>query len=430
SSALVLRPHYFHRPLHGPEGRKPERLRARRSRNPVVGRARFHHRGGDYRQHLFRYARGSLRIAQLHLLATGARHHSGAHTCWLHFHQALLRLQSLFDLRISHGTVWGTDKECRLGDIFVHARPRVWRATLRCRHRACAGLRNDSRWSAGPNRNAFHLHRRDHRRRDPDCDLHDARRNQSSRLDGFYSSVNHDRQCGDRARTALFHNPGWMAQDCRTPRWISSIRFHHHRPQSRKERVGKMERHVRIGIHYLRRTDRIDIHHDGDTRHRPGHGATNVDRARRSAQPALGHFVRSGRHSDRLYVSEYRSATLGFLPDASGSCITQNAERNFLSLHSLRNASRHSRSASRGNIRHRHGLAKHRDQRTGHQLYPRLVRTLHQSTIDGSTEPARSALGHGLVLDPDDYRGIDNVLSRYRASEGVNYHNRAQDIQL
>src|SRR4030095_1987048 len=37
SFAPVFRRHHFHRPLCGPEGRKPQRLRARRARNSLVG---------------------------------------------------------------------------------------------------------------------------------------------------------------------------------------------------------------------------------------------------------------------------------------------------------------------------------------------------------------------------------------------------------
>ncbi len=46
------------------------------------------------------------------------------------------------------------------------------------------------------------------------------------------------------------------------------------------------------------------------------------------------------------------------------------------------------------------------------------------------TEPARRPMGHGLVFDPDDYRRIDDFISRHRASEGANHPNRARDIRL
>ena len=130
--------HHFHRPLHGPEGGEPQRFRARRSRNPVVGRARFDHRGGNERRHLFRYAGRRLPRAQLHLFATGARHHSGAHPGQLHFHQALLRLQSLFDLRISHRAVWRADEKRGIRYFHGYARAGVRCAPVCSGDRACA----------------------------------------------------------------------------------------------------------------------------------------------------------------------------------------------------------------------------------------------------------------------------------------------------
>src|SRR5213592_4049388 len=75
--------------------------------------------------HLFRYAGRRLPRAQLHLFATGARHHSGAHPGQLHFHQALLRLQSLFDLRISHSAFWRADEERRVSYFSGYARAGV-----------------------------------------------------------------------------------------------------------------------------------------------------------------------------------------------------------------------------------------------------------------------------------------------------------------
>ena len=55
--------------------------------------------------------------------------------------------------------------------------------------------------------------------------------------------------------------------------------FLHDRARSGETRLGKIERHVRSRVHDFRRPDRLDLHHHGHARHRPGHGATDVDRA-------------------------------------------------------------------------------------------------------------------------------------------------------
>ena len=51
----------------------------------------------------------------------------------------------------------------------------------------------------------------------------------------------------------------------------------------------------------------------------------------------------------------------------------------------------------RRNFRDRHGLAQHSDKRAGDKFHARLVRAVHQSTINGRTKPARRPLGYGLV---------------------------------
>ena len=140
SSTPLLRPDHFHRPLHGPEGGKSQRLRARRPRNSVVGRARLHHRGGNERRHIFRHAGRRLRASQLHVRAARARHNPRAHSGQLHFHQAVLRLQSLFDLRISHRALRRADEKRGIRCFHDYARARVRRALVCGGDRACAGL--------------------------------------------------------------------------------------------------------------------------------------------------------------------------------------------------------------------------------------------------------------------------------------------------
>ena len=89
-----------------------------------------------------------------------------------------------------------------------------------------------------------------------------------------------------------------------------------------------------------------------------------------------------------------------------------------------------SRAAHRRHFRNSHGLAQHSDKRAGHKFHARLVRAIHQSTINGRTESPRRPLGHGVVLDPDDYRCIDHVLPHHRASERADHPNRARDLRL
>ncbi len=80
-----------------------------------------------------------------------------------------------------------------------------------------------------------------------------------------------------------------------------------------KHRLAKNRRHVRDRIHHLRRPFRRHLHHDGDAWDRPGHGATDADRARHSPEPALAHSFRAGRHPDRLHLSHRSASSSGFI---------------------------------------------------------------------------------------------------------------------
>ena len=70
------------------------------------------------------------------------------------------------------------------------------------------------------------------------------------------------------------------------------FRFLHDRARSGKTWLGQNQRNVRGRVHNFCRTDRIDLHHHVHARHRPGHGATHVDRARYSPEPAIIDSVR------------------------------------------------------------------------------------------------------------------------------------------
>ena len=162
----------------------------------------------------------------------------------------------------------------------------------------------------------------------------------------------------------------------------------------------------------------------------PGHGAADVDRAGCAAQQALSHHVRSSRYTDRVHISQYRGSALGFLSNASRSEFAENAERNFLPLHSLRNAGRHSWIAACGNIRDCDGLAQHCVERARHEFHSRLVRALHQSEFDRRTKSACSPLGHSLVLDFDDRCCSNHGISRDRLSERPDHSDRSGNLRL
>ena len=84
-----------------------------------------------------------------------------------------------------------------------------------------------------------------------------------------------------------------------------------------------------IGVHDFCRPDRVDIHHDGHTRHRPGHGAANVDCARHSPEPALFDLFGPGRYPDRAHVSEHRPVALGLLPGAPDPTLPKTPNETF-----------------------------------------------------------------------------------------------------
>jgi Na+/proline symporter len=83
-----------------------------------------------------------------------------------------------------------------------------------------------------------------------------------------------------------------------------------------------------------------------------------------------------------------------------------------------------------GNLRHRHGIAQHRAERTRYEFHARLVRALPQPRSHGRTKLARRALGHCVVFRSDDHRCIDNGLSCHRASQCPNHPDRARDFRL
>jgi hypothetical protein len=140
SSSCLLRPHHCHRPLHGPEGGKSPRLRAGRPKNSLVGGARVAHRCGDQCRHFLRNPRRGIRIPQLHLLATGARHDYRANPGQLHFHQTLLRLQGLLDLRISYRPLRRANEERGFSRVPIYTAARIRYAAVCRRHRAHARL--------------------------------------------------------------------------------------------------------------------------------------------------------------------------------------------------------------------------------------------------------------------------------------------------
>ena len=73
----------------------------------------------------------------------------------------------------------------------------------------------------------------------------------------------------------------------------------------------KIVGHVWDRVHDFRRSLRCDLHHHGHPRHRPGHGATNADRARCATEPALAHRLRTGRYPDRFHLSHASASSSG-----------------------------------------------------------------------------------------------------------------------
>ena len=62
--------------------------------------------------------------------ATCPRHDPRTHPGQLHFHQTLLRLQRLFDLRISHRSVRSADEERSLSRFHIYKAARIRRALV------------------------------------------------------------------------------------------------------------------------------------------------------------------------------------------------------------------------------------------------------------------------------------------------------------
>ena len=120
-------------------------------------------------------------------------------------------------------------------------------------------------------------------------------------------------------------NSRWLGRNRPAPRRLWDFGFFHHWTRSGKTRLGQNQRNVRGRVHNFCRPDRIDLHHHVHARHRPGHGATDVDRARYSPEPALIDSVGPGRYPDRAHVSDHWPVALGLLPGASGSDTAQNA---------------------------------------------------------------------------------------------------------
>ena len=156
SPAPLFRRHHLHRPLHGPEGRKSQRLRARRSRNSVVGCARFDHRGGNQRRHIFRHAGRRLQRSAITPICSSPSAPSSARIL-----VSYIFIKPYYDYKVYSIYEYLTarfgvaDEKCRFGGFHDHASARVRRAALRRRHRARARLRNDQRRAARTKRKRF-----------------------------------------------------------------------------------------------------------------------------------------------------------------------------------------------------------------------------------------------------------------------------------
>src|SRR5437762_1763716 len=136
-----------------------------------------------------------------------------------------------FVLIISIGLYMGR-KEENLKDFALGGRRIPWWAVLA------------SIIAAESNANSLDLRRRHNRDRRSHRHLHDAGRNQSSHLDRFDSSFDHDWQRADCARPALLRDPRRLARNRCAPRRIRRFRFSKHGARSGKNRLGKMERDV------------------------------------------------------------------------------------------------------------------------------------------------------------------------------------------
>jgi len=104
-----------------------------------------------------------------------------------------------------------------------------------------------------------------------------------------------------------------------------------------------------------------------------------------------------------------------FLPDAPGSCITENSERDLLSLHSLRDAGRPAWSAHCRHFCNSNGFAQHSDQRVGYEFYPGWYEPISNPASTANKVLRAVRWGHGLVLSANDLRRVYNSLPRHRA---------------
>ena len=278
-----------------------------------------------------------------------------------------------------------------------------------------------------PDSNSLDLRRRHSCHRHSDGDLHHARRNQGRHLDRFDSGLDHDWQRA-RSRSACsippFQAAGTKSCNATAPFKVSDLIATGLDPA--RHGWDKVKGHVRDRVHDLRRLDRLDLHHHGHARHRSGHGAANVDRARYSPQPPLAHSLRPRRHPDRVHVSQHRIAALGLLSgpsrsDAAEDARTKPSATSFsiempVGLRGLLLA---------GIFATAMGSLSTALERARHQFHARLVRALHQSRRDRRAKLARRALGDRLVFRSDDRRRIDHGVSRHRASQRPHYSDRA-----
>ncbi len=84
--------------------------------------------------------RRRIHVPQLHLSATRARHYPRAHSRQLHFHQAILRLQSLLHLRIPYCPLWRANEKRRVRGLYHYAIACLRRALVFRRHRTGSRL--------------------------------------------------------------------------------------------------------------------------------------------------------------------------------------------------------------------------------------------------------------------------------------------------
>ena len=194
--------------------------------------------------------------------------------------------------------------------------------------------------------------------------------------------------------------------------------------------AGTKSKECSRGVHDFCRADRGSVHHDGHTRHGSGHGAANVDCARHPPQPALADLFWPRRYPDRVHVSQHRTIALGLLSGPSRSDVAQNPNETFchfilyqmpVGLRGLLIAGIFA--TAMGSLSTAINALATSFTRDWYEPYI-------NPAINRGTEPARRPLGHGVVFDPDDYRRIDHVLPRHRASERADHPDRARDFRL